>query len=155
MTTIERIEQLERCLVDLTEVAKKDDKPVLERWKPKPRPFFSYYYISGDGHVEGSNWLDKNWDKARHKAYNCFETHEEAEAELLRTTAWRKLRWLARELYYPSNHIFVMCSEGKTWLVKRIPTECCLHLGMIYFPSQKTAEYALAQMTSEELEVLK
>ena len=55
---------------------------VKERWKPKNGE--SYFFISGDGLVNLSDWDNDVFDNYYYNFGNCFRTKEEAEKALER-----------------------------------------------------------------------
>lgn len=123
--------------------------PKLERWKPEYNT--QYYFIDDDAEILDTSFVSVN-DVDRWKFFNCFPTKEEAEKEAKRTTARRKLEWLARELNKGKQEgscLFFLCVDNSL-LARSVPS-----IGEIYFYEKADAEYALSQMKPEELEALR
>ena len=68
-----------------------------ERWKPKPSQ--EYYYVDSGNYVRRVNFNTMNtYDRDRIKAYNCFQTREQAETEAEKILVRRMLEDIARRL---------------------------------------------------------
>jgi hypothetical protein len=129
------------------------ETPKLERWEPNLNAF--YWIICNNGEVDYFKWTNDKQDNDRNKYFNCFQTKEEARQEALRTRARRKLEWLARELNAKSKPYqivgFTLTPDFGVTVQEYNPP----HLAAFYFNRREDAEYALSQMTTEELEALK
>ncbi len=142
----------------IEEQAQQPQAPKIELWEPEAGQ--SYWFICNDHDIVEAGYCNSGYDERRIKIYNCFQTQEEAGKEALRTRARRKLEWLAREL-----------NKGKQtdygWAIMINPnwnkTKTEIHIlntdfsicGVIAFAEKSDAEYALSQMTAEELEALR
>lgn len=127
------------------------EQPKLERWKPEHGEFAytvgSYEvckYKLGFNTEQGNQW----------QSYNCFQTEAEAKKEALRTRARRKLEWLARELNKGKGQLGIYHYITEINEIGN-STKGSLSVTSVYFKEYKDAEYALSQMTSEELEALR
>lgn len=135
------------------------EQPRLERWKPEK--FAIYYAIRANGETVVWNFQNIEDEKIL-DFYNCFQTKEEAAKEALRTRARRKLEWFARELnkgklenenwWIESNWGIALKNEGVS--IVSCQGEWAT-LGVIRFAEKSDAEYALSQMTQQELEALR
>lgn len=67
-----------------------------ERWKPKYGQ--EYYYSSTSCQVFPLNWYDTEANEEQYRAYNCFQTREQAEAEAEKILVRRMLEDIARRL---------------------------------------------------------
>lgn len=141
----------EALIAEQTQQPKQPEQPKLERWKPEYKEWF--YSVSASS-ISSTYYheLDK-FDRSCFENFNCFQTQEEAEKEALRTRARRKLEWLAREL-----------NKGKaqaSWYIDALSQISEFAVGQVYpigvprFETKADAEYALSQMTAEELEALR
>ena len=142
------------------------EQPKLERWKPEHgKP---YWYITGGPEFGFEVFEEDTWsnehpgDKALFESFNCFQTKEEAQQEALRTRARRKLEWYARELngQIPYEEKTIINRKVFYWSmlidggigeqhIQFLPT------GSVWFFRREHLEYALSQMTAEELEALR
>ena len=129
----------------------KPEQPRLERWKPEKSQL--YYYIASDFSIRDDQYFPTDaFDKGRWAVFNCYPSAIEAEQEAFRTRARRKLEWLARELNDKEDTGERFCI-GNDFSVYETIMET-LELMSVYFYTRKDAEYALSQMTLEELEAL-
>ena len=60
------------------ELEKEGYKLVEEDWLPTHG--YRYWFVSGDGIIEWSEWVNDNSDKGYIKMGNCFKSKEQAEA---------------------------------------------------------------------------
>ena len=68
-----------------------------ERWNPKPSQ--EYYCVDDGNDVRRVNFNTMNaYDRDRIKAYNCFQTREQAETEAEKILVRRQLEDIARRL---------------------------------------------------------
>lgn len=145
-------EMLKKLNITLDLEQPQPEQPKLERWKPK-KDEFAYTVCSYEVCKYKSGWNteeEKQW-----LAYNCWESHGEAKQEALRTRARRKLEWLARKLNEGKErgkslyYISAISVIGTHDPVFYPPISCPM------FYEKSDAEYALSQMTAEELEALR
>ena len=86
MTTIERINQLEKEIADLRLI-------VLEIFTPEwPQKEDKYWYVTSNGDSEDTVWVDVNIDKGRKEMGNVFRTKHEAVNHRLRLQSMAN-RW--------------------------------------------------------------
>lgn len=131
------------------------EQPKLERWKPHFNE--PYWVISKrtDKIADQMAWSDHPIEIKEWENFQCFQTKKEARQEALRTCARRKLEWLARELNSPSP-VYQLCYFiGMDNNVHALERPFYIQTGAILFARKADAEYALSQMTSEELEALR
>lgn len=67
-----------------------------ERWKPEPNE--EYYYVNQVSEMAKDKNDEDNVDVRRYKAYNCFKTREQAEAEAEKILVRRTLEDIAKRL---------------------------------------------------------
>ena len=130
------------------------EEPKLERWKPSANN--PYWINSFDGDAGQETWDGSQIDRNAWNFFNVFQTKKEAQQEAHRTRARRKLEWLARELNAKSKPPyqivgFTLTPDFGITVHQYNPP----HLSAFYFNRREDAEYALSQMTSEELEALR
>jgi len=136
----------------ITGMQKQPEQPKLERWKPC---YGQHYYSAWSCGTNEYEWMRDSHllDVRIWESFNCFQTQDEAAKEELRTRARRKLEWLAREL-----------NKGKaqaSWYIDALSQISEFAVGQVYpigvprFETKADAEYALSQMTAEELEALR
>ncbi len=147
----------QRQLQILRDIAKKtQQQPKLERWKPEEGQ--DYWVLYSDGSIADEAWHDQDEDKDYYNNFNCFQTKEEAKKEALRTRARRKLAWLARQLsekrYTVNVAVWYILYDGEKFEVTRWEEYQDKFVGAVYFYTKQDGEYALSQMTAEELEAL-
>ncbi len=138
-----------------------EETPRFERWKPKEDEIFYYIEITGLVATEVWDTFDGTCWKL-YESWNCFSSAEAAQKESNRRQARTKLEWLSKQLRaliphsYDTGYYFIDYDDDRK---KRkgfyVANELCLWLGIAMFHSREDAEYALAQMTDEELEALK
>ena len=127
-----------------------EETPRFERWEPKQDEIF--YYIEITGIVAAAKWNTFDSTSWRlYETWNCFSSAEAAQKESNRRQARTKLEWLARELNKgkPLGDIFFFIDRDKDNGKWKSILGCCA------FYLLADAEYALLQMTQEELEALK
>lgn len=151
--TLEEIEQLKSETLAWVDkrIQEIEQQPKLERWKPEDNGYGFYCTTAWGGVKHNTNPFEIY---THYNSFNCFQTEQEAQQEALRTRARRKLEWYARELNAKSPAHLEKAWIIKDSLVKAID-RAFLGLGSIAFNIPDYAEYALSQMTSEELEALR
>ena len=137
----------------------KAQQPKLERWKPDEKGRF--YWLNSLHEPLEDEWRNNYDISIRWENYNCFPNQEEAQQEALRTRARRKLEWYARELNgkfegHQDSLYLIDYLNGKFY-VMQLGYDWIKHgmVGLITFKCKPDAEYALSQMTDEELEALR
>lgn len=145
-------ELLEKLGIKLVAEQAAPGQPKLEQWKPEQGQ--GYYILDEEGDIV-RHFNSTGYNTKGLNFWNCFKELHEAEQEALRTRARRKLEWLAGELNskrkpYPITR-FALSFDGGITVQQHNP----LYLTTVYFYAIGDAEYALSQMTVEELEALR
>ena len=93
----EILDEINKTKEHLANMEKMLEKCEYERWNPKPSQ--EYYCIDDGNDVRRVNFNIMNaYDRDRIKAYNCFQTREQAETEAEKTLVRRMLEDIARRL---------------------------------------------------------
>ena len=93
----EILDEIEKTKEHLANMEKMLEKCEYERWNPKPSQ--EYYCIDDGNDVRRVNFNIMNaYDRDRIKAYNCFQTREQAETEAEKILVRRMLEDIARRL---------------------------------------------------------
>lgn len=88
--------EIEKARAHLTNMEKMLEQYEYERWKPKIDDIF--YSISGYGEVKRSYFCDDQSCRMLYKAFNCFQTYEQAKAEAEKILVRRMLEDIAIRL---------------------------------------------------------
>ena len=136
----------------ITGMQKQPEQPKLERWKPC---YGQHYYSAWSCGTNEYEWMrDSHLDVRIWESFNCFQTQDEAAKEELRTRARRKLEWLARELNNGKEKGVRTYYISQSNAIRGIADGHSAY-GEVEFFCEPDAEYALSQMTAEELEALR
>ena len=141
----------------ITGMQKQPEQPKLKRWKPC---YGQHYYSAWSCGTNEYEWMRDSHllDVRIWESFNCFQTQDEAAKEELRTRARRKLEWLARELNGRFEDVLLCWSiafDYEKFIVISTGGGAWQTLNEIRFALKADAEYALSQMTAEELEALR
>ena len=97
MNREEILDEINKTKEHLAKMEKMLKECKYERWNPKPSQ--EYYCVNDGNDVRRVNFNTMNaYDKDRIKAYNCFQTREQAEAEAEKILVRRMLEDIARRL---------------------------------------------------------
>lgn len=98
MNKEELINEINKTKEHLANMEKMLEECEYERWKPKEGEY--YYYVEASGEIDGTinNCLAGDFDYKTIKAYNCFQTKEQAEQEAEKILIRRQLEDIARRL---------------------------------------------------------
>ena len=88
--------EIEKARARLTNIEKMLEQCEYERWKPKEGDIF--YSLNGYGEVKRVYFCDDQSCRMLYKAFNCFQTLEQAEAEAEKILVRRMLEDIARRL---------------------------------------------------------
>ena len=93
----EILKEIEKTKEHLANMEKMLGECEYERWNPKPSQ--EYYCVDGGNIVKRVSFNTMNaYDRDRIKAYNCFQTREQAEQEAEKILVRRMLENIARRL---------------------------------------------------------
>lgn len=97
MNREEILDEINKTKEHLAKMEKMLKECKYERWNPKPSQ--EYYCVDDGNDVRRVNFNTMNaYDKDRIKAYNCFQTREQAETEAEKILVRRQLEDIAKRL---------------------------------------------------------
>ena len=157
MNKQEILDEINKTKQHLTNMEKMLKECEYERWKPEPNE--EYYYVNQLSATSRAVNDEFDINAARCRAYNCFETEEEAEQEAEKILVRRQLEDIARRLNkgqkidwsdedQAKSFMFLDC---KTQLIER---DCNLRnkvQGVVYCLDDNFRKIAIQEIGEERL----
>lgn len=129
-----------------------------ERWKPKERE--PYFFFTSYGAIETTTFNNKNeGDILRYNFYNCFQTHEQVQAEAEKILVRRMLEDIARRLNKGEKIDWECTQQVKYYLRYNIAEDECgidldfniARVGVTYCLNRNFPEIAIQEIGEERL----
>lgn len=151
---LEEITKTKEQLAKLQEALK--DKEY-ERWRPKLGE--TYYYTTSTNGIPTADWNDYDVDNSRYDIGNCFETEQEAKAELEKTLIRRQLEDIAKRLNKGEEINWNNCHQFKHFIFYSYEMNCldgdlnCKNRiqGVVYCLSHEFLNRAIKEIGEERL----
>ena len=134
MGLLNRIEELEKELLELKELVKEE--------QGFPQNGERYWCINGGGVVNSCFWTSEQFDLNRYRIGNMFKTEKEAEFAVEKLKVEEELRKFSRPFKDNDNNYFMKIDSIYNTIVV-YDEECYQTQGVIYFESEKKAEGAI------------
>lgn len=151
---LKEISKTEEHLASMKKMLKDSE---YERWRPKLGE--TYYYTTSTNGIPTADWNDYDVDNSRYDIGNCFETEQEAKAELEKILVRRMLEDIARRLNKGKKPDWIKCYQKKYYLGydqvnSKITLECrttTVAQGTVYCLDETFRSVAIQEIGAERL----
>lgn len=142
MGLLSRIEELEKELLELKELAKEEQE--------FPQVEDDYWCVDDDAEVSEVVWYGDDYDQVRFSIGNVFKTKEQAEFAVEKLKVETELRKFGRHFKDNDNNYFMKIDSIYNTII--IYYDGCYQTqGVIYFESEKKAEEAIESVGEERI----